>query len=259
MSARTTRTSYRELFGEISRAADVLVLAGDLTDLGKPREARNAGAGSQGLLDSRSSACSAITITNAADAGGGQRASCAMRHEGARRTGAARSSGVGFVGVKGFAGGFGRRMLGSFGEPAIKQFVAETMNETMRLENAMRTVRAKRSRGDSALRAHRRHRSRANRSKSIRSSARRASPKRSTASRSAPSFTATRIAADTRAARPAASASTTSPVTSKNRAESPTRSSKSNASQADAGVRSDYRAGNPVRSRDPLDPRCRDR
>src|SRR5829696_5726190 len=32
-------SSYRELFGEISRVADVLVIAGDLTDLGKPREA----------------------------------------------------------------------------------------------------------------------------------------------------------------------------------------------------------------------------
>ncbi|HEV7443493.1 MAG TPA: metallophosphoesterase, partial [Steroidobacteraceae bacterium] len=31
--------SFRELFGEISRSADVLVIAGDLTDLGKPREA----------------------------------------------------------------------------------------------------------------------------------------------------------------------------------------------------------------------------
>ena len=31
--------SYRDLFGEISREADVLVLAGDLTDLGKPKEA----------------------------------------------------------------------------------------------------------------------------------------------------------------------------------------------------------------------------
>src|SRR6185436_4284263 len=53
--------------------------------------------------------------------------------------------GVGFVGVKGFAGGFGRRMLGSFGEPAIKQLVSEAMNETLRLENAMRQVRAKRT------------------------------------------------------------------------------------------------------------------
>jgi Icc-related predicted phosphoesterase len=54
-------------------------------------------------------------------------------------------NGVGFVGVKGFAGGFGRRMLGSFGEPAIKQFVNEAMNETLRLENAMRQVRTQRS------------------------------------------------------------------------------------------------------------------
>jgi Icc-related predicted phosphoesterase len=30
---------YRDLFGEISREADVLVLTGDLTDLGKPKEA----------------------------------------------------------------------------------------------------------------------------------------------------------------------------------------------------------------------------
>ncbi|HZW47248.1 MAG TPA: metallophosphoesterase, partial [Microvirga sp.] len=36
-------------------------------------------------------------------------------------------------------------MLGSFGEPAIKQFVNETMKETLRLENAMRQVRSKRS------------------------------------------------------------------------------------------------------------------
>src|SRR5687767_10362012 len=31
--------TYRELFGEISRVADVLVLTGDLTDLGRAREA----------------------------------------------------------------------------------------------------------------------------------------------------------------------------------------------------------------------------
>jgi Icc-related predicted phosphoesterase len=53
--------------------------------------------------------------------------------------------GVGFVGVKGFAGGFGRRMLGSFGEPAIKAMVAEGVSEAIRLENAMRHVRSERS------------------------------------------------------------------------------------------------------------------
>jgi Icc-related predicted phosphoesterase len=53
--------------------------------------------------------------------------------------------GVAFIGVKGFAGGFGRRMLGSFGEPAIKTFVAEAVNEAMRLENALREVRNERA------------------------------------------------------------------------------------------------------------------
>ncbi|RUU26635.1 hypothetical protein EOC93_33360, partial [Mesorhizobium sp. M6A.T.Ce.TU.002.03.1.1] len=33
------QASCRDLFGEVSREADVLVLTGDLTNLGKPREA----------------------------------------------------------------------------------------------------------------------------------------------------------------------------------------------------------------------------
>ena len=33
-------SAYSELFAEVSSKADVLVLAGDLTDLGKPREAQ---------------------------------------------------------------------------------------------------------------------------------------------------------------------------------------------------------------------------
>ncbi|MFL4971065.1 MAG: metallophosphoesterase, partial [Xanthobacteraceae bacterium] len=53
--------------------------------------------------------------------------------------------GVGFVGVKGFIGGFGRRMLSAFGEASIKTLVAESLNEAMRLENAMRTVKNERA------------------------------------------------------------------------------------------------------------------
>ena len=49
-------------------------------------------------------------------------------------------NGVAFVGVKGFVGGFGRRMLASFGEAVLKTFVAESVKEAMRLENAMRAV-----------------------------------------------------------------------------------------------------------------------
>lgn len=136
-------SSYRDLFGAISREADVLVLAGDLTDLGKPREAE--------LLAQDLKAC-AIPVVGVLgnhdyECGCAEEVSHILRDAGMKLLDgqATEIDGVGFVGVKGFAGGFGRRMLGSFGEPAIKQFVAESVNETMRLENAMRSVRATRS------------------------------------------------------------------------------------------------------------------
>ena len=42
--------------------------------------------------------------------------------------------GVGFAGVKGFAGGFGRGALGPWGEHAIKAFVQEAVDEALKLE-----------------------------------------------------------------------------------------------------------------------------
>jgi Icc-related predicted phosphoesterase len=45
--------------------------------------------------------------------------------------------GVGFVGIKGFAGGFGRRMLEPWGEGPIKHFVQEAVNESLKLESAL--------------------------------------------------------------------------------------------------------------------------
>jgi Icc-related predicted phosphoesterase len=45
--------------------------------------------------------------------------------------------GVGFAGVRGFCGGFGRGALGAWGEPIIKQFVHEAVNEALKLEAAL--------------------------------------------------------------------------------------------------------------------------
>jgi Icc-related predicted phosphoesterase len=45
--------------------------------------------------------------------------------------------GVGFVGTKGFAGGFGDHTLHLFGEPAIKQVLAETIQEAHKLDAAL--------------------------------------------------------------------------------------------------------------------------
>ena len=135
--------SYKDLFGEVSRVADVLVITGDLTDLGKPREAE--------LLAEDLRACSipvvAVLGNHDYECNAVEEISRILRQAGVRLLDgqATEIEGVGFVGVKGFAGGFGKAMLGSFGEPAIKAMVAESINEAMRLENAMRQVRAGRA------------------------------------------------------------------------------------------------------------------
>lgn len=134
---------YRELFAEISAVADVLVLAGDLTDLGQPREAEILAA------DLRACAIPVVAVLGNHDYECGQVDQVAqiLRDAGVHllEGQSVEIAGVAFVGVKGFAGGFGRFMLGSFGEPAIKAMVAESVNEAMQLENAMRKVRSERT------------------------------------------------------------------------------------------------------------------
>lgn len=135
--------SYRDLFGEISRTADVLVIAGDLTDLGKPSEAK--------ILAEDLRACSlpvvAVLGNHDYECDAVEEITGILRHAGVHILDGqvTEIGGVSFVGVKGFPGGFGSRMLGSFGEPAIKAMVAESVHEAMRLENAMRQVRTERT------------------------------------------------------------------------------------------------------------------
>src|SRR5581483_5093632 len=45
--------------------------------------------------------------------------------------------GVGFAGVKGFAGGFGRRILEPWGEDTLKHFVHAAVEEALKLESAL--------------------------------------------------------------------------------------------------------------------------
>ncbi|MBZ9893886.1 MULTISPECIES: metallophosphoesterase [unclassified Mesorhizobium] len=137
------QTSYRDLFGEMSREADILVLPGDLTNLGKPREAE--------ILAEDLRACSIPVVgvlgNHDYESGAVEDVAEILRQAGVHLLDGQTTEieEVGFVGVKGFVGGFGSRMLGSFGEPAIKSMVAESVSEAMRLENAMRQVRAKRT------------------------------------------------------------------------------------------------------------------
>lgn len=134
---------YRDLFAEISDNADVLALCGDLTNLGKPKEAE--------LLaeDLRSCRIPVVAVL------GNHDLECGCKDEVTKilqdggikflETQVYEIKGVGFAGVKGFAGGFDRGTLGAFGEDMIKSFVAEGVQEALRLENALRALRTERT------------------------------------------------------------------------------------------------------------------
>lgn len=49
--------------------------------------------------------------------------------------------GIGFVGAKGFGGGFGEQALQPWGEETIKSFVQEALKETLKLESALAKLR----------------------------------------------------------------------------------------------------------------------
>lgn len=138
--ARGGSTPDQLFLAQLARAADVLVLCGDLTDTGHPDEAH----------DLAQSLAQAVRIPVVAVLGNhdyelGQEAEVRRILSGVGVTvldgEACEVRGVGFAGVKGFAGGFGRGTLGSWGERAIKTFVQEAVNEALKLEAALARLR----------------------------------------------------------------------------------------------------------------------
>ncbi len=130
------------LFGQIGELADILVLCGDLTDRGEPEEAR--------LLARALSALSvpivAVLGNHDFESGKQHEVSRILCDAGVRVLDGdgAEILGVGFAGVKGFAGGFGRRALGPWGEEVIKRFVHEALDEALKLETALSRLRTPR-------------------------------------------------------------------------------------------------------------------
>ena len=129
---------YRELFSEVSSHADVLLLCGDLTNFGKTTEAE--------ILAEDIRSCS-IPVLGVL---GNHDYECGVPEEVARilrEAGmtvldeqAVEVNGVGFAGVKGFMGGFGRGTLTAFGEPETKAIVGAALDEVHKLELALRRL-----------------------------------------------------------------------------------------------------------------------
>ena len=137
-ASETTAPAFRDLFAEMAEHADVLALCGDLTNLGKPKEAELLA----DALRVRRKPIVAVLGNHDYECGDPEHVKSILRQAGVHFVDdeAFQADGVGFAGVKGFGGGFDNRMLGAFGEPAIKQFVAEAVNEAMHLENTLKSL-----------------------------------------------------------------------------------------------------------------------
>jgi Icc-related predicted phosphoesterase len=139
---KTSSGTLQPLFAQMAASADALVLCGDLTDYGLPEEAR--------ILAAELAAARVpiIAVLGNHDFESGQQ-------DEVKRilcdTGvtildgdATEIDGVGFAGVKGFGGGFGQRALEPWGEPTIKRFVQEALDEALKLESGLARLRTER-------------------------------------------------------------------------------------------------------------------
>jgi len=137
---KTSQGQVAPLFASVNERADVLLLCGDLTDYGLPEE-------TQILVKEL---LSVVRIPVVAVLGnhdyesGQQRDVCKILTDAGVRLldgEAVEIAGIGFAGVKGFPGGFGRGTLGAWGEPGVKAFVKEAVDEAMKLESALARLR----------------------------------------------------------------------------------------------------------------------
>lgn len=132
---KSSQGTLKPLFAQANDEADVLLLCGDLTDYGLPEEA-------QVLVGELSSTrIPVLAVFGNHDYESGQQTEVCqiLTNAGVQVLDGegCEVAGVGFAGVKGFAGGFGSKMLQSWGEASIKAFVHEAVEEALKLEAAL--------------------------------------------------------------------------------------------------------------------------
>ncbi|MGD9765032.1 MAG: metallophosphoesterase, partial [Candidatus Binatia bacterium] len=132
---RYPQAALHALLSHAGAEADALLLCGDLVDRGLPDEAR---------LLARELASVTVPIVavlgnHDVEAGQVSEVVAILADVGVRVLDGDSTTvlGVGVAGVKGFAGGFGAYALGAWGEPAIKAFVHEAVEEALKLEAAL--------------------------------------------------------------------------------------------------------------------------
>jgi Icc-related predicted phosphoesterase len=137
---KTSQGALQRAFAEVSERADVLALCGDLTDYGLAEEARLL---AKDITTSLKIPVVAVLGNHDYESNEQEEIVGLLRAAGVTMLDgdAIELRGVGFAGVKGFAGGFGRGALGPWGEAATKAFVHEAINEALKLESALARLR----------------------------------------------------------------------------------------------------------------------
>ncbi len=135
----TRQGTLRDLFSEIDRSADILALCGDLTTHGRPDQMR-------AFIDELAGVripIVGVLGNHEHDEDIAVEMVAMLRARGVHVLDgeSAIIEGIGFAGTKGFAGGFGRGSLAPFGERIIKDFVQAAIDESIKLENALRNLR----------------------------------------------------------------------------------------------------------------------
>ena len=137
--SKSSQGTLAPVFAQVAEKADVLLLCGDLTDYGTLDEARML------VKELGSLRLPTIAVLGNHDYESGRihEVIDTLRDAGVIVLDGESHEvhGIGFAGVKGFAGGFGRGTLGAWGEPSIKAFVKEALDETLKLETALARLR----------------------------------------------------------------------------------------------------------------------
>jgi len=138
---KTSSGSIQPLLDQVAQSADIFLLCGDLTDHGTPEEARLlvrelatlkmpllAALGNHDYHAAQTDEVKHIFMDAGLKVLDGD---------------ACEVLGIGFAGVKGFAGGFDQRLLAPWGEDLIKRFVHEAIEEALKLESALAKLRTR--------------------------------------------------------------------------------------------------------------------
>jgi Icc-related predicted phosphoesterase len=136
---KTSQGAFQPLFAQVAEAAELLLIAGDLTDYGLPDEARVL------ARELTTLKVPVVAVLGNHDFESGKEAEVRQILVDAGVAvldgDACEVHGIGIAGVKGFGGGFGQRALGPWGEATIKEFVHAAVAEALKLETALARLR----------------------------------------------------------------------------------------------------------------------